>query len=334
MPLRSEQDFLRLIDEHFPDGPAAKLDGVELGRGDDCALVRTGGLVCVSSDLFLDTVHFRRSYFTPGEIGHKALACNLSDIAAMGCVPRFFSLDLLVGGDTDERFWSELLAGMAALAARHRVRLIGGDLSRSPLLGASVHIWGEPAPPGRVLRRGGAQPGDVLAVAGPVGMARAGLLALERSGNAARQAYPACTAAHLMPEPQVAAGLALAALAGVRGAMDVSDGLARDLPRLLGLDAHPEGGLGAELTIQSAEDGGPLHDEACRFATERGLDPAREAFLGGEDYCLLAALAPDAWDAAAESIPGLARIGTVASSPGIILNGKPFLEPGFDHFGD
>ncbi len=324
MALKTEQDYLNLIDKHFPSKLDTMLDSVELGRGDDCAILRSNGLTCVSSDLFLDTVHFRRSYFEPQEIGHKALAVNLSDIAGMGGVPRAFTLDLMIPQGIDQQFWDSFFAGMAALANKHGTVLVGGDLSRSPQLGMSVHIWGEPAPCGRLLHRGGAHPGDLLVVAGQLGLARVGLLSLESKGREATQDYPAATAQHLRPLPRVQDGLALAACKSVRGLMDISDGLARDLPRFLSASDT----LGADVTLAPAK----LHPEVISFAKQQNKAPEMVAMLGGEDYALLAAMAPDALQEMQQKIPTLQAIGIVSNTAGITLNDKPFSSSGFDHF--
>ncbi|MBU1612145.1 MAG: thiamine-phosphate kinase [Proteobacteria bacterium] len=323
--MHSEQDYLNLIDRHFPSR-LDTLDTVQLGRGDDCAILGINGFACVSSDLFLDGVHFRRSYFSPSDIGHKALAVNLSDIAAMGGVPRAFSLDLMVPEGLGFDFWGQFLTGMAKLAAAYEVVLVGGDLSRSPILGTSIHIWGEPGPSGRLLTRSAAQPGDLLVVAGHLGLARVGLHMLEVKGTAAIHDYPLSTNQHLRPRPRVAEGLILAANAEVHAMMDLSDGLARDLPRLLAAS----GNLGARLAITD----GTLHDEVRRFSERQGVAPELTAMLGGEDYGLLAALSPEALRDAQRDIPRLEVIGVVTQEPGILLNDRPYANAGFDHFGE
>ncbi len=319
----SEMEFLALIDRYFPGGGAH----VPVSRGDDCAVLSCPPLVALSTDLFLEDVHFRRSYFGPGDVGHKALAVNVSDVAGMGCRPLGFSLGLMVpgGAGLDGAYWEALFGGMSALAAAHGLVLTGGDLSRAPMLGLCVTIWGEPGPGGRVLRRE-ARAGDVLLACGELGLVRAGLGALERGGAAAAQEFPGAVAAHLRPEPQVAAGLALAAVPGVRGAMDVSDGLAMDLPRLLGADRGTD--LGAEVELRPGE----LHPEISAWCARLGEDPAQFAYKGGEDYALLAACAPEGVQAALAAAPGARIIGRVRAGRGVILNGVPAPPAGFDHF--
>jgi len=317
MGIVSEDAFLALIDRHFPARDAA----VPLMRGDDAAIVAAPGEICLTTDLFVENVHFRTSYFTPEEIGHKALAVNISDAAAMGAVPMGFSLGLAVSPDIDETFADRMLAGMAALAGRSGLPLTGGDLSAGPVLFLCVTLWAKAGPSGRFLTRT-ALPGDRLFLCGPVGLARTGLLALEEGGRSAATAWPAATAAHLAPEPRTSDGLVLSGIPGVRGLMDVSDGLARDLPRLLGP------GLGAEVVL--AEES--LHPEVAAFARSRKIDPALAAFTGGEDYALLGAAPAEALKKAKALLPDLVDIGRVTDSPGIRLNGAFAATAGFDHF--
>lgn len=337
MALRSEQDFLELIDRLFPQGPTAgprQAGHVLLGRGDDCAVLRCPERMCVSADLFLEDVHFRRSYLEPEEVGYKALAVNVSDIAAMGARPLGFCLQLFgpVGRDGPagpagkagmaEEWWARMLAGMADLARGLDLALAGGDLSRGAAVGLAVTVWGEAGPSGRFLRRRTARAGDDLFLVGEVGLARAGLLALESRGRAACADLPRSTAAHLRPALHVEQAMQLGSLDFVRGLMDVSDGLAMDLPRFL------PPGLGADLSLAEAD----LDREIVEFASRRGEDPLRFALAGGEDYALLGAAEPGLAGALADVVPGARVIGRVLDAPGIFLAGRPAAVDGFDHF--
>jgi thiamine-monophosphate kinase len=317
--IASEDDFLALMDAHFPRHGETVL----VGRGDDAAVMACPARLCVTSDLFVEDVHFRRSYFTPAEVGAKGLAVNLSDIAAMGAVPTGFTLGLVCPDDADRDYWDGLLAGMAALAKIHDVPLLGGDLSRGDKIALSVTMWGASGPSGRFLTRGTGNPGDILVAAGDLGLARVGLAVLEKHGRAAMADWPAATAAHLAPSPRLAEGLALAAMAGASSCMDVSDGLARDLPRLL------PAGCGADLFFPPAS----LHPEVTAHAAGHGRPPEKVAFFGGEDYALLATVAPAALPALRAALPGVRPIGAVTAKSGLSLNGAPINERGFDHFG-
>lgn len=313
--MKSEAQFLELIDTYFP----REHDFLKLGRGDDCAILAGNEDYCVSSDIFLEDIHFRRSYFSAEDIGYKALAVNISDIAGMGAKPVAFTMDLVAPSELDDDFWNSFFKSMSMLAKQNDMVLAGGDLSRGDKLCVSITIFGVGGGSG-FLKRGGCQPGDTLFTIGDLGLARAGFHTLEALGDKAREAFPAAVMAHLRPKPKVLIGTLLNA-AGISGLMDVSDGLARDLPRFLG----PE--LGAELNIAPES----LNGNVLAFALGVGADPVETALLGGEDYALLGAASLDSMSRAG-SVPGLTVIGSVTSTPGIIVNGQPFTAEGFDHF--
>lgn len=335
MSCRSEDHILAQVQRYFPATHSSLL----LGRGDDCAVVRAERPLCISADLFLEGVHFRRGYFTPEEIGHKALAVNISDIAAMGARPVGFTLCLGLPSDVDTAWLEGFFSGMSALAKRHGMALAGGDLARAAQVHVSVTVWGEPAPvigqpQGCYLTRGGAMPGDSLFLVGTVGLARVGLRVLESMGHAARELWPTACAAHLRPQPQVDAGL-ICARAGLTSRplslMDVSDGLARDLPRLLGITGLRSGApMGAQVLLPE----GLLAQEVVRHAREHGLNPVHEAYCGGEDYALLGACAPELLPALHAALPGLMSIGTVTDTGTISCNGELMAAEGFDHFSE
>jgi thiamine-monophosphate kinase len=318
----SEQEFLRVIDRHFPNaGP-----GLLLGRGDDCAVLDPAGRFCISTDAFVEDVHFRRAYFSPADIGHKALAAAASDLAGMAAHPLGFALSLILPDDVDDAFLDAMLGGMARLASALGLPLVGGDLSRGPKLALDVVVLGTPGPRGRLLKRCAAKPGDALLLAGDIGLARAGLLLLEQSGCKGARAWPAALDAHLRPHPRIDEALALAELAtaegpAVTGLMDVSDGLARDLPRFLGP-------YGANITL-GRED---LNIEVTAFFTARGEDPMEAALLGGEDYALIASATEKGAAAVLAELPLVRAIGKVTMEPGVRLNSGQVLRQGFDHF--
>lgn len=317
--ITSEDDFLALVDRHFP----RRRPGVLLGRGDDAAVVAWPERVCVTTDLFLEDVHFRRRTFSPADIGYKALAVNLSDVAAMGGEPVGCVLGLICPDGLDAAFWDGVLTGLAEAAALADLPLVGGDLSAGDRIGLTITLWGKAGASGRFLTRGTGKPGDTLFAVGPLGLARAGFDALERKGTSAAARFPAAVAAHLRPTPRLAAGRRLAGIPGVTACMDVSDGLARDLPRLLAP------GTGATLSL----DRDRVHPEAARLAAEQDRDPILELVAGGEDYALLGTVEPDAWPTVAREVPEAWELGRLLAEPGIDLNGKPLTIRGFDHFG-
>lgn len=337
----SEDAILACLAGHFPQTHPSLL----LGRGDDCAVLKAGRPLCVSSDLFLENIHFRRSYFQAADIGYKSLAVNVSDLAGCGARPLGFTLCLGLPDWVDMAWLDAFFSGMAALAGQQRMALAGGDLSRCERLHVSVTVWGEAADPGGFLARGGSMPGDSLFVVGHLGLARVGLAVLEAHGRDALTDWPAACAAHLRPEPQVDAGLMLARAgfnARPPALMDLSDGIMRDLPRLLGLSgelsagAENEGntpgqssGLGAAILLPQ----GLLHPEVLRHAALHGKNPVHEALLGGEDYALLGSCAPDMLPPLHAAIPGFVSIGTVTSGGGITCNNEALNRlRGFDHF--
>lgn len=330
-PVRSEDDCLDIINSVFPiAGPH-----MPLGRGDDCAeLTFTQGGVALSTDFFWQDAHFRTWYSTPFEVGAKALAGAVSDLAAAGARPLGFSVGLMLPERCSRRSLLHIMQGMHSVAEPHGLTLSGGDLSRSSMLGFAVTVWGESALPKQpfFLRRGQAIPGDVIFLIGRVGMARVGFLHLEHQGRNAIDEFPECVLAHLLPRPLVAEGQTLARLAaefarqhpetpGRMGLMDVSDGLARDLPRLLGT-------LGADLALPPAL----IHPEVHAAAEKNGLPAASYLIQGAEDYALLGSCSPALWRNVREALPQTVAIGRVAPVAGLLLDGTPVTEHGFDHF--
>ncbi|MDO5536110.1 MAG: thiamine-phosphate kinase [Desulfovibrionaceae bacterium] len=333
--LLSEDDILNTLGRYFP---MRRHQGVLLSRGDDCALLAPDRALAVSSDLFLQDVHFRMEYATAEEIGHKALACNISDLAACGTRPLAFTLNLGLPSSVEAGWLNEFFGGMGSLASRYNITLVGGDLSRTDRLQVSITVFGEVVGEGGFLSRGGSMPGDVIFVVGTLGLARVGLQVMEKDGREAMRAWPKACKALLVPEPRVDAGLMLAR-AGMNSRppalMDVSDGLARDLPRLLGLSGEEsvrasEGpGFGAELLIPA----GLLHREVVDWCRQNGRNPVHEAILGGDEYALLGSCAPDMLPALHAAIPEFWEIGVVTDTGVIYCNNERIDGlKGFDHF--
>ncbi len=317
MSLRSEEHVLAIIDRHFPSS-AARL---RVGRGDDCCVVATPSAVCVSTDLFMEDVHFRRSTFTIEEVGWKALAVNLSDLAACGASPIGFSLGLGLPNDADETLVNGLFTGMASLAQAVDIPLTGGDLSKSEKLHLCITVFGD-AEKG-LLQRRSCSVDDRLFLLGEVGLSRTGFAALETLGRKdALTLFPEACAAHLCPLPLIEAGLELKTLQETYnarvGLMDVSDGLLRDIPRLIGT-------YGADLSVPE------IPQECRRWAVNEALDPVYEVFVGGEDYALLGTCEPSFWPILQRHLSNIQELGIVTQTPGLRLHGMP-LSGGFDHF--
>jgi thiamine-monophosphate kinase len=309
----SEDDFLALINRHFPNHH----EGLSLARGDDCAVFACPESLCVTTDLFVEDVHFRTSYCAPEDLGYKALAVNVSDLASMGATPLGFSLALVAPRHVSASFWDSFFQGMAQLASTHDLVLTGGDLSDGDKIVVGITAWGAPGP--RVLTRGQTRLGDILCVIGQVGMARVGLGVLEAQGD--EYEFPACVRQHVRPEPLVRQGQVLARLPGVRGAMDISDGLEQDVPRLLAP------GQGAAMVMDPLV----IHPEVTRYCVRHHLNPARFCLKGGEDYALLVAVDPEHFHMVQKRTPEAWKLGIVTAS-GYSLNGTMIHMQGFDHF--
>ena len=325
--LQSEDAILARIAFHFPNTGRDVL----LGRGDDCAILESTSRLCISTDLFMEDVHFRRSYFTPQDIGWKALAVNLSDLAACGASPSGFTVGLSLPPDADMTLVDGLCEGMSGLAEQAAVPLVGGDLSRAERLHLCITVFGQTQTP---LLRNVALPGDAVFLVGETGLARTGLQLFEEQGRSALSHWPVPCTAHLRPFPLLVEGRKLSALASRwntenpsdarMGLMDLSDGLARDLPRLLG-------NRGAKLTLPQP------HPSIVEVMHERSMpDPEQAArsqcLRGGEDYGLIGTCPENRLQELRSVIPGIVFLGFVTDDGVILVDEEP-LCGGFDHFG-
>lgn len=250
-----------------------------LGIGDDAAILKrpSGRWSLVTTDALVEDVHFRREYTPARLLGHKALAVNLSDIAAMGGTPREFLLTLAIPQDFDEAYLDEFFNGLLALADATSTVLIGGDLSASRGgLMIVITLLGD-CPVHQAVRRDGAMPGDLLYVTGRLGLSALGL-ALLQAGVRLSESLPElqrqALLAHLAPQPRLAVGKYLGEHRIADAMIDVSDGLSSDLFHLC-----DESGVGAVIYADCL----PL----VAGASDLGLDPLVAALHGGEDYELL-----------------------------------------------
>jgi thiamine-monophosphate kinase len=333
-----EFGLIALLQDALPAAVRARPD-LELGIGDDAAVWSPAPSenVVVTTDSLVENVHFRRDWTDWRSLGHKALAVNVSDIAAMGAMPRLAVVTLGLRGDERVRDLQELYRGLGDVARRYGVTVAGGDIVRSPHdLILHVTVLGETRG-GRSLSRAGAAAGDLIGVTGTLGAAAAGLRLLALDQRDPRRAATAdqLIAAHLRPEPRVALGSTLLER-GATAAMDLSDGLLGDLPKLL-----MASGVSARLDVTSI----PV------AAAVKALFPAEWldlALRGGEDYELLFTAPADVWDdiAPAARVAGgevttIGEIiprdpGTAASTIAVAeRNGTVrLISPGaFDHFG-
>ncbi|MDO4878921.1 MAG: thiamine-phosphate kinase, partial [Neisseria sp.] len=306
-----------------------KSDGaVLLGIGDDAAIIRPHPAAdwCVSSDMLLAGRHFF-AHASAADIAHKVLAVNLSDMAAMGAVPRWVLLSAALP-KLDEVWLQSFCDAFFSLCNEYGVSLVGGDTVRGDLV-FNVTVIGE-VPAGLGLRRSGASVGDDVWVSGLVGLAAAALRHLSGGCVLPPETAQDCLPCLLRPQPRVALGRALLEVA--HAAQDVSDGLAQDLGHIL----HASG-VGARIFLQDL----PTLPALRRFLPPDVL--ARYMLAGGDDYELVftapAHRRAQVAEAARQSATPVSRIGSVVSGCGLEIvdaDGMPFFlhEGGFDHFAD
>jgi thiamine-monophosphate kinase len=310
-----------LIDRYFRNCTPRRPD-VRLGVGDDAALLDSpGGCDLVAAiDTLVDGVHFPHGC-PAASVGHRVLAVNLSDLAAMGAKPAWALLALTLP-NIDEDWLAEFAAGFAELARAHDVALVGGDTTSGPLC-ATVQILGH-VPRGQALLRSGARPGDVVFVSGTPGDA-AGGLAVEQ-GRIQPSAY--LRKRFLYPTPRLALGKTLRGY--VSACIDVSDGLLGDAGKL----AHASG-CGVEIEYKDL----PVSESLVEAV---GEDKARElALTGGDDYELCFTVSPTNVSKLRQELPperwGYSPIGIIRETPGaaVMNNGNvmEFSHSGYDHFG-
>jgi thiamine-monophosphate kinase len=288
--------------------------GTLLGPGDDAAVVAApDGRVVASTDVLVEGVHFRLDWSSPEQVGRKAVAVNLADVAAMGAVPTGVLVGLACSPKTPAAVIDQLAAGLWAEATRAGVGVVGGDVVGGEQLVISISALGDLE--GRApVTRGGALPGDILAVCGRLGWAAAGLAVL---GRGFRSPVTVVNA-HRVPEPPYAAG-PQAALAGATAMIDVSDGLLADLD-------HVAEASNVAIDVQTNLIEVP--QRLVDVSSALGADPRHWVLTGGEDHAL-AATFPDP-----HGIPdGWTTIGTVTRGRAVTVDGKPYEGPaGWQHW--
>jgi thiamine-monophosphate kinase len=306
-----------LIAEIVRDLPQS--DEVLLGPGDDGAVLATGGSTVVSTDVLVEGVHFRRDWSGPGDVGRKAVAVNVADLEAMGARPQGVVVGLSAPGDTEVRWVLDLATGLRAECDAAGVNLLGGDTTRGREVVLSVTALG--TLDGRdPVRRGGARPGDVLAYAGRLGWAAAGLLVLGRGFRSPRAVVD------VQRVPQVPYGQgAVAAAAGATAMVDVSDGLLADL-------GHVARASGVVLDVHA--DALEVPEPLQTVGAATGVDPRLLVLTGGEDHALAATFPPGRAPQGWTTIGAVHDLdGSSADGPVVLVDGEPFAGvPGFDHF--
>jgi len=329
-----ERGLIERIRRRLPQPPPSLVVGI----GDDAAVVELerGTLQILTTDAMVEGVHFDRRYSSLFDVGYKALAVNLSDVAAMGGAPRLALLSLMLPDAITENDIDALLDGLVTLAASSRVTIAGGNITRSPgPLIVDITLTGS-VKPRRVLTRGKARAGDALYVTGAVGAAAAGLGWLRDCGQGPTHApddegLAECVGRYRRPEPRSRIGTLLGRTRTANACMDLSDGLG-DAVRQLAEMSRTGAKVEAELL--------PVPQAALAWFAAKGLDPVRSAVAGGDDYELLFAVSPRrtrALKAIVAQARGVAvtRIGHLVDGQDAALVRQGRAEPipeGFAHF--
>jgi thiamine-monophosphate kinase len=330
-----ELELIRLIRRTVERSPAER---VETGIGDDTAVLlpQPGARLLATTDLIIEDVHFRRAWASPFDIGWKAMAVNLSDIAGKGGRPLWALVGLALPAPADPAEVEALYEGMRRAAAPHGVAIVGGDTSVSPRgWFVSVTLLGEHLGVPRL--RSAAKPRDAVAVTGTLGRSAAGLAVLEagraRLGAVRPETIEVVTAAHLRPTARVAEGRWFGAAAGVHAMMDCSDGLATDLGHIC-----RESRVGARVELDRL----PVDPAAREVAGALGADALSWATSGGEDFELLLTCDPACVDALRDGLgqatgTALTVVGEIeALEKGVTFLGagglRVAIPAGYEHF--
>lgn len=308
--------------------------GVILGIGDDAALyaIPEGSWQMVTTDTLVEDVHFSLEYTTWRDLGWKALAVNVSDIAAMGGRPLYAVIGLCLPSDSDIVSVQELYAGLGEAAEAFGVSLIGGDTVRGPAVVLNITVLGA-VEANRAVYRSGARSGDLVMVTGTLGDPAAGLFLLQNPDyDTGSEGERRLKQAHLRPEPRVEAARRISAAGGVTAMLDVSDGLSSDIAHIC---------RDSEVGVLIRGDHIPLSDALRDLASRLGRDPLGWALHGGEDYELLFTIDVKQADRTREALAGsgigCAVIGEVSPKEDgnrIVYQGSVKTLPpgGFNHF--
>jgi thiamine-monophosphate kinase len=300
-----EFGLIALITQNLTQGPE-----VDLGPGDDAAVVRTpDGRVVATSDLLVEGRHFRREWSSGYDVGRKAAAQNLADVAAMGARPTALLVGFAAPPETPVTWAVQLCAGLRDECDLVGASVVGGDVVRAPVITLAITALGDLSG-ARPLTRSGARPGDVVAVRGRLGFAAAGLELLSRGAPEPSADAAELIAAHRRPRPPYAAGPEAVRL-GATSLLDVSDGLVQDL-------GHIAAASGVRVELDSA---------ALPVPAALGPEGLHHVLTGGDDHAFAGTFPPET------ALPAAWRvIGRVAEGTGLVVDGRPYGAGGWDHF--
>jgi thiamine-monophosphate kinase len=299
------------------------------GIGDDAAVLKpTLGMVqLATADMLVEDIHFTLTTITPWQLGYKSLAVNISDIAAMGGIPRHALVSLGMPSQLPVSFVEQLYTGMKHLAALHHVNIVGGDTVASPkALVINVTVLGE-VEPERVIYRSGARAGDVIVVSGTLGDSAAGLRILMQDMKVPCADF--LIKAHVTPQPRVDIGR-ICSQYGVHSLNDISDGLASEIHEICNAS-----GVGARIYEAKL----PVSQALATFAAEIGKEATEYVLYGGEDYQLIFTAAPQQIADMQRQLPHItvAVVGEIIVKRGVTLISRdgteqPILPRGYNHF--
>ncbi len=327
----SESNILERIQHYFSNTSPNKSPNLLLGRGDDCAVLAIQDKnrnLLLTTDIFTENTHFRSSYFSPEAVAYKSMAVNISDVYAMGGRVESAQMALSLPSHIDMDYIDTFLCSLAHLTKEHGFSLSGGDLSKSEILSISITLIGSVDKDVK-LYRNQASVHDVIFLVGDIGLSRLALNILEGQSKQDMHNYTSALKQHLFPQMYREASSQIANFAKKHkkenfSLMDVSDGLAQDLPRLIA-------DYGYDLTMQEKD----LHKEVRAFCKKEGYcerETLEFAIKGGEDYALLGTCPLSLWEEFLKACPCAKSIGKVIENKESLLNNKALSLHGFDHF--
>lgn len=312
--MTSEDQLIERVSRKFP----SIKNGLRIGIGDDAAVIRPGARteLVITTDAFLENVHFLRRAHSPQVVGYKALARATSDLAAMGARSLHFLLTLALPGGCTGKWLDDFLDGMSLAARRFHLTLVGGDTTKYPTVMISLMVIGE-IDPGRAILRSGARPGDLICVSGKLGEAELGLR-LVQTGLYGKKQWKKFLNKHFYPEPRLALGQRLVELKCATAMIDTSDGLSTDLGHICSSSK-----VGARVWAEKI----PVVSVPAELK-RLNLDPLRLALHGGEDYELLFTVPKRLASLLTPRLAGVpvTVIGEIRRGKGIILVGRDGVE--------